>query len=30
VKRAKVEPGTLVHVRVDQASAGQLAGPLAT
>jgi tRNA-2-methylthio-N6-dimethylallyladenosine synthase len=30
VKRAKVEPGALVHVRVDHASAGQLAGPLAS
>jgi tRNA-2-methylthio-N6-dimethylallyladenosine synthase len=29
VKRAKVAPGALVHVRVDHASAGQLAGPLA-
>ena len=29
VKRARVDPGTLVEVRVDQASAGQLAGPIA-
>ena len=29
VKRARVDPGALVEVRVDQASAGQLAGPLA-
>jgi tRNA-2-methylthio-N6-dimethylallyladenosine synthase len=28
VKRAQVAPGTLVHVQVDQASAGQLSGPL--
>jgi tRNA-2-methylthio-N6-dimethylallyladenosine synthase len=29
VKRARVEPGELVEVRVEEASAGQLAGPLA-
>lgn len=29
VKRARVEPGRLVEVRVDEANAGQLAGPLA-
>jgi tRNA-2-methylthio-N6-dimethylallyladenosine synthase len=29
VKRARVEPGTLVSIRVDQANAGQLAGPIA-
>jgi tRNA-2-methylthio-N6-dimethylallyladenosine synthase len=29
VKRARVEPGSLVEVQVDEANAGQLAGPLA-